>query len=111
MMPMAIAAKLAIVALVVVLPPGLAIGLGAAHGIAAAVVLVALAVGIVIRRRTKATSTAAATSRIETAKASRYLVQLCRHAKKFTHKHGPTIKHLEWTDTDATLTLPWGTCT
>lgn len=59
-------------------------------------------------------------TRIETANAGRYLVQLCQHAKKIGHGHlralhagggpRPDIQHVEWTDSDGTLTLSWGTC-
>jgi hypothetical protein len=46
-----VAIKVAFVALVVLLPSGLAIGLGVAHGIAALVVLVALSAIVFVRRR------------------------------------------------------------
>lgn len=66
-----------------------------------------------------------AESRIETAQAGRYLAQLCQHADKvggrlghghLRVKHGgggarPEVRHVEWTDTDGTLALSWGTCT
>lgn len=46
-----LAAKLAFVVLIVVLPSGLAVGLGAAHGIAALVVFVAVSVVVFARHR------------------------------------------------------------
>lgn len=60
-----------------------------------------------------------AESRIDTPHAGRYLVQLCQHAKKFSgrlrHLHPgtarPDVLGVEWTDTDGTLSLSWGTCT
>lgn len=59
-----------------------------------------------------------AQSRIDTPQAGRFLVQLCQHAKKFSgrlkHFHPgaarPDVLGVEWTDTDGTLTLSWGTC-
>jgi hypothetical protein len=57
-----------------------------------------------------------AEARIDTTKASRYLAQLCQHAKKFGGRHPhptatrPDVLAVEWTDTDGTLTLSWGTC-
>lgn len=60
-----------------------------------------------------------AESRIETPHAGRFLVRLCQHAKKLggrlKHFHPgtarPDVLSVEWTDTDGTLTLSWGTCT
>ena len=62
-----------------------------------------------------------AEARIRAERPSRYLVQLCRHANSINHKilslHAgktqtrPEIQHVEWTDTDGTLTFSWGRCT
>jgi hypothetical protein len=62
-----------------------------------------------------------AAAHIETDHPSRYLVHLCQHATKVSHKlrllhaqagaERPEVLDVEWTDTDATLTLNWGTCT
>ncbi len=62
-----------------------------------------------------------AEARIRAERPSRYLVQLCRHAGSINHKtlslHAgkvqarPEIQHVEWTDTDGTLTFSWGRCT
>jgi pimeloyl-ACP methyl ester carboxylesterase len=60
-----------------------------------------------------------AEARIQTTNASRYLVQLCSHATKFSHRlrrlHGggsrPEILGVDWTDTHGTLDLSWGKCT
>lgn len=64
-----------------------------------------------------------AEARIETEHASRYLLQLCRHADNVTHRLGhlhagaeetrPEVLHVERSgdDTDATLELNWGRCT
>lgn len=61
-----------------------------------------------------------AESRVETSQAGRYLTQLCRHAEKLERRHfigmhgsgpRPELRRLEWTDTDGTLALSWGTCT
>lgn len=42
------------------------------------------------------------TSRVETARASRYLTQLCKH---FAHK-----VPAEWTEREGTARFAWGTC-
>jgi hypothetical protein len=53
---------------------------------------------------------------------SRYLVQLCRHANNIDHmghhhlhaghaQRRPEVLHVEWTDTEGTLSLNWGQCT
>ena len=68
-----------------------------------------------------------AEARIETGRASRYLVQLCRHATAMGGEHGhrPRIHgggasaamgevrvHAEWSDTHAVVEFaPWGRCT
>jgi hypothetical protein len=62
-----------------------------------------------------------AEAHIRAERPSRYLVQLCRHASSINHKilsrHAgrvqarPEIQHVEWTDTDGTLTFSWGRCT
>lgn len=66
-----------------------------------------------------------AESRIQTEHSSRYLVQLCQHAKKFDSalqhlrlhaQHAgadhprPRVLQVEWTDTTGAITLNWGTC-
>jgi hypothetical protein len=60
-----------------------------------------------------------AEARVQTPNASRYLVQLCQHATKFSHRlrrlHGggprPEILGVDWTDTHGILDLSWGKCT
>jgi hypothetical protein len=62
-----------------------------------------------------------AEAQIQAERPSRYLVQLCRHANSINHKilhpragkaHArPEVRHVEWSDTDGTLTLSWGRCT
>ncbi|MEQ4723182.1 DUF2218 domain-containing protein [Nonomuraea sp. B19D2] len=65
-----------------------------------------------------------AEAHITTDRASRYLVQLCRHASQMGHgfpshaNRGPHIggerpKNVEakWSETDGTISLDWGTCT
>lgn len=123
LLPVVVAKVVLVVLVVVLLPSGLAVGLGVTHGIAVAAVLVVLGVVLLARRRGPARPdhTLAAEARIETVHASRYLVQLCQHAKKLTgrlaHLHSrasherPEVLGVEWTDTTGTLTLSWGTCT
>jgi hypothetical protein len=59
---------------------------------------------------------------IQTANASRYLVQLCEHATKIGHRmrhlHSrmaahtrPEVLDVDWSDTHGTLNLSWGRCT
>jgi hypothetical protein len=56
---------------------------------------------------------------IQTTNASRYLVQLCQHATKFSHRlrhlhttrERPEVLGVDWTDTHGTLNLSWGQCT
>src|SRR6266700_2908561 len=62
-----------------------------------------------------------AETHIQTERPSRYLVQLCKHADSINHKilhlHAskaqarPEVQHVEWSDTDGTLTFSWGRCT
>lgn len=62
-----------------------------------------------------------AEARIVTERPSRYLVQLCRHANSMGHRilrsHAgrapvrPDVQHVEWSDTDGTITLSSGRCT
>jgi hypothetical protein len=62
-----------------------------------------------------------AEARIQTEHPSRYLAQLCRHANSINHKilhlHAskaqarPEVQHVEWSDSDGTLSLTWGLCT
>jgi hypothetical protein len=59
---------------------------------------------------------------VETERPSRYLAQLCRHADQMTRlrhrprSHGdggaaPEVRHVEWSETHGTVSLPWGTWT
>ena len=64
-----------------------------------------------------------AEAHIQTERASRYLVQLCRHADSINHKghrlrlHDskaqarPELWHVEYSDTNGILRLNWGQCT
>jgi hypothetical protein len=62
-----------------------------------------------------------AEARIQAGRPGRYLVQLCRHANSINHKilnlHAgkaqarPEVQHVEWSDTEGTLTFSWGRCT
>jgi hypothetical protein len=64
-----------------------------------------------------------AAAHIETDRASRYLVQLCRHGsqmgRRLGHRprpHGggdaaPEVRHVEWSDTRGIVTFSWGQCT
>jgi hypothetical protein len=64
-----------------------------------------------------------AEAHIQTERASRYLVQLCRHADSMNHKGHrirlhvgkarvrPELLHVEYSDTDGILRLNWGQCT
>ncbi|MEV4113458.1 DUF2218 domain-containing protein [Nonomuraea sp. NPDC049695] len=65
-----------------------------------------------------------AEAHITTDRASRYLVQLCRHAGQMGHgfpTHANRGPHMggerprnveaEWSETDGTISLDWGTCT
>ena len=107
-MALIVVVKVAIVAAVLALPSWFAMSLGAAHGVALALVVVAAAGLLVVGaiRRGKAALTAEA--RVETANASRYLVQLCRHATKMGDRR---VRGVEFTDTHGTLDLSWGRCT
>jgi hypothetical protein len=62
-----------------------------------------------------------AEAHIETGRASRYLVQLCRHVSQMGRSGGhrldrgrhapPEVDHVEWTDTHGTIDVGWGRCT
>ncbi len=64
-----------------------------------------------------------AEAEIRTERASRYLVQFCRHADQMrtrTHSvrrgHGrgqppPEVRNVEWSDTHGVITVDWGQCT
>jgi hypothetical protein len=64
-----------------------------------------------------------AEAHVQTDHASRYLVQLCRHAQqvhRMRHRpraHGggerqpPKVEHVEWSDTRGTVNFGWGQCT
>lgn len=66
------------------------------------------------------TEPAAAETTVQTTNASRYLVQLCKHATKvgqgLRHLHArmsharPEVLDVDWSDTHGTLTLSWGRC-
>ncbi|MFL6124890.1 DUF2218 domain-containing protein [Actinophytocola sp.] len=57
---------------------------------------------------------------IQTANASRYLVQQCQHATKIGHRlrhlhtraahERPEVLDADWSDTHGTITLSWGRC-
>lgn len=63
-----------------------------------------------------------AEARVETERASRYLVQLCRHATRMgphlRHRRRahdgedmqapPEVRHVEWSDTYGLVALSWG---
>jgi hypothetical protein len=57
-----------------------------------------------------------AEGRVETDRARRYLAQLGQHAHRLgprAHRGGHTAPHIEsvdWSDTQGTLTFPWGRC-
>ncbi len=109
--------KVVIVVAVLALPSWLAFSLGAAHGVALALVAVAAVVVWVVRRRGRsagARTGLTAEARVETANASRYLVQLCRHASKIGgHLRGharPDVLGVEFSNTHGTLELSWGRC-
>jgi hypothetical protein len=122
--------KVAIVVAVLALPSWFAISLGAAHGVALALVALAAAVLLVVRAVRREGShprlhagemtMRSSEARIETANASRYLVQFCKHAAKIGDhlKHGhmrgeharPEVRGVEFTDRHGTLDLSWGRC-
>jgi hypothetical protein len=61
-----------------------------------------------------------AVAHVETDRASRYLVQLCRHVSQMGRPGGhrspgghvaPEVQHVEWTDTHGTIDVGWGRCT
>jgi hypothetical protein len=64
-----------------------------------------------------------AEARVETDRASRHLVQLCRHAGQMAQRPGhrvrhddgghaaPEMRHVEWSDTHGTIDVGWGRCT
>jgi amino acid permease len=68
--PAVIAVKVVIIALVVLLPSGVAIGLGAAHAVAAAVVVVAVASILLVRRHRNARAMRTAATNHDTTSAS-----------------------------------------
>lgn len=56
-------------------------------------------------------------ARIETERASRYLVQFCRHASEMSQhphqdddKRRPQLGNVEWSDSAGTMSLSWGRC-
>jgi hypothetical protein len=63
-----------------------------------------------------------AVAQVDTDRASRYLVQLCRHVSQMGGRGGhrppsrgghvpPEVQHVEWTDTRGTIDVGWGRCT
>jgi hypothetical protein len=64
-----------------------------------------------------------AEAHVETHRASRHLVQVCRHASQMSRRAGhrarhgdgehaaPEMKHVDWTDTHGTIDVGWGRCT
>lgn len=63
-----------------------------------------------------------AEAHVETDRASRYLVQLCRHVSQMSRPRGhrppsrgghlpPEVQHVEWSDTHGTIDVGWGRCT
>ena len=62
-----------------------------------------------------------AVAHVETGRASRYLVQLCRHASQMGqhggHRPGrgrhapPEVDHVEWSDSRGIIDVGWGRCT
>jgi Uncharacterized protein conserved in bacteria (DUF2218) len=71
-----------------------------------------------------------AEARIETDRASRYLVQFCHHASEMSRhprmdgpgaqhqphgqagdQHQPQLGKVEWSDSTGTMSLSWGRCT
>jgi hypothetical protein len=119
---------------VLALPSGVALSLGAAHGVA--LLLAAVGVGVLLvvrlvgphRRHPRLAGRPypggrhmlTAETIIQTTNASRYLVQLCEHATKIGHRlrhlhsgttHArPEVLDVEWSETHGILTLSWGRC-
>lgn len=96
---LAVTAAIAVViaAVIAAFPSWPAISLGAAHGVALALVAVIAAVLLVagrLRRRKRTGGTAMLTTetRIETTNASRYLVHRCQHATKIGARSGPATR-------------------
>lgn len=48
---------------------------------------------------------------VETGRASRYLVQLCRHLQLATQAHPQLRAQVDWSDDHGLISLPWGRCT
>lgn len=114
-----VAVKVVVVVLVLALPSGVALSLGAAHGVALLLVAVAAVVLLVLARRPHGGGQGMLTAEttVQTTNASRYLVQLCKHATKVGHGHTrmsharPEVLDVDWSDTHGTLVLSWGQCT
>jgi hypothetical protein len=61
-----------------------------------------------------------AQTRITTVRASRYLVQLCKHLNQINHRsrhrhltrpgHGPEVERIEWTNNDGRIVFAFGQC-
>lgn len=51
-----------------------------------------------------------AEARVETERASRYLVQLCRHVSKAGRAHPQMRAQVEWSDDHGVIGFDWGRC-
>jgi hypothetical protein len=52
-----------------------------------------------------------AEARVETARSSRYLVQLCQHVNKVSEANPQMRAHVEWSDDHGVISFGWGRCT
>lgn len=52
-----------------------------------------------------------AEARVETDRAARYLVQLCRHLDELARVHPEMRVHAEWSDDRGVISFGWGSCT
>ena len=52
-----------------------------------------------------------AVAHVETERASRYLIQLCRHISDRAQAHPDAEAHAEWSDDRGTASFVWGRCT
>jgi hypothetical protein len=51
-----------------------------------------------------------AEARVQTERASRYLVQLCRHVSKVGRAHSQMQARVEWSDDRGMISFDWGRC-